>query len=44
MKKYFSKLYEKWMDFKDSDCEESLRKYEYKIREVEDDEKDENKK
>lgn len=33
-KQYFSKLYKKWVDFKNTDCEESLRKYFYKIREV----------
>lgn len=29
---YFSKLYKKWMDFKSTDCLESLLKYKYKIR------------
>jgi len=29
---YFSKLYNKWIDFKEIDCKESLEKYEYKIR------------
>lgn len=33
MKQYFSKLYLEWIDFKSSDCEESLRKYGYLIRE-----------
>ena len=29
---YFSKTKKVWVDFKESDCEESLRKYHYQIR------------
>ncbi len=29
---YFSKLYNKWVDFKYTDCLESLKKNNYKIR------------
>jgi hypothetical protein len=29
---YFSKLHKKWVDFKEADCEKSLKKYLYKIR------------
>jgi hypothetical protein len=32
MKQYFSKLHKKWINFKVTDCEESLLKYGYKIR------------
>lgn len=34
MKQYFSKLHKKWVDLKYSDCEESLRKYKYKSRQI----------
>jgi hypothetical protein len=33
MKQYFSKLYNEWKDLTAWDCEESLRKYKYQIRE-----------
>ena len=33
-KQYFSKTKKKWIDFKVTDCEASLRKYGYRIREV----------
>jgi hypothetical protein len=33
MKQYFSKTKKKWIDFTQWDCEESLKKYKYKIRE-----------
>lgn len=33
MKQYFSKLHKKWIDLKTTDCEKSLKKFKYKIRE-----------
>lgn len=33
MLQYFSKLHKKWIDFKWYDCEKTLKKYGYKIRE-----------
>jgi len=37
MKQYFSRFYNKWVDFKEGvDCEESLKKYGYKIRNIKD--------
>lgn len=35
IKQYYSKLYHEWKDFKVTDCEASLRKYGYLIREIE---------
>ena len=32
---YFSKLYHKWVDAKETDCKESLKKYGYEIRDYE---------
>lgn len=29
---YFSKMWEKWIDFKEYDCALSLQKYNYQIR------------
>jgi len=34
MKQYYSKLHLKWLPLKPSDCEASLLKYGYRIREV----------
>ena len=34
MKQYFSKTKKIWINFKPTDCEESLRKYHYKIRKI----------